>query len=356
MKAILPIFLSFISAVMIVQSADTAATGKSEGQRRLVAGINQDLLWTEDAELDGVIKLIKESGATHVRIPVRWVSVEPSKGKWDFTKADRVIRKLKNADIKILGTLMSFPGWANGTEGKTVVGWYDTYAPESVDDWAEYVRRVVYRYKKEIHFWEIWNEENGVDFWRPEPDVKDYVRFLKSAYTACKSTDPKCTVVMGGLQMNGIIPNPWSPVKTPNYLQAIYDEGGKQYFDVINIHPYVLPRPEEGAVYMRKLVEGTIEVAEKNGDGKKPIWITEIGCGISDDDTAQEQAKLIEESFEAMASLPQIEAVYWFCLRDYPGSITGPEDSMGIVTLKGAKKPSFYAFQRSVRKHGIKVR
>ncbi|MHB1457194.1 MAG: glycosyl hydrolase, partial [Armatimonadota bacterium] len=250
------------------------------------------------------------------------------------------------------GSLMSFPAWANGTEGKKVEGWYDTYPPESTTEWTVYVKKVVARYKKDIRLWEIWNEENGVDFWRPTPDAALYMKFLKPAYSACKAANPKCVVVMGGLQMNGIIPNPWSPVKTPNYLQALYDLGGKDYFDVVNIHPYVLPRETEGAPYMRKLTEDTIAVMKKNGDGRKPLWITEIGCGTSEYDSPDAQAKLLETSFDTLYSLPQVKAVYWFCLKDYDRSITGPEDSMGVLTIKNGKKPSYFAFKRSAEKHG----
>lgn len=340
-----------VMTVAIISSANSAAIddvwAKSAGK---VMGINQDMLWTDEAQIDALIKLMKEAGVTRIRIPIRWVTVEPQKGKWDFHKADGIIHKLRKAHIEILGTLMSFPAWENGTTGRKVEGWYDTYPPESADNWAKYVEKVVSRYRKDIHLWEIWNEENGVDFWRPVPDVAKYMPFLKSAYAACKSANPKCVVVMGGLQMNGIIPNPWSPVKTSDFLQAIYDAGGKPYFDVVNIHPYVLPREGEGAPYMRRLVEGTIEVMQRNGDGDKPLWITEIGCGTNAVDTPEAQAKLLKESFDALYSLPQVKAVYWFCLKDYSQSITGPEDSMGMLTIKNERKPSFYAFQRAAHK------
>lgn len=344
------LLLMLISSVIAVNAADSECFASQKTPQKVI-GINQDLLWTKDLEIDALIKIIKEAGITHIRIPVRWVTVEPEKGKWDFKKADTVIRKLRNADIEILGALMSFPAWENNTAGRQVEGWYDTYPPNDTVNWSEYVRKAVSRYKKEIKNWEIWNEENGVDFWRPLPDAKLYTAFLKSAYKVCKSSNPKCIVSLGGLQMNGIIANPWSPVKTTNFLQAIYDAGGKPYFDVVNIHPYVLPNENEGADYMKKLTLDTIRVMRKNGDATKPLWITEIGCGINEADTAEKQAELLKESFDALYSIPQVKAVYWFCLKDYDSQITGPEDSMGIVDINNAKKPSFYALQQTARKY-----
>lgn len=342
--------LALLLAAPRSSAADNAG---SDTHRQFVVGINQDLVWTDDAELDASITVLKESGATHVRIPLRWTTVEPKRGQWDFAKVDRVVHKLRGAQIGILADLSSFPGWENETEGRTVEGWYDTYPPKDDTNWATYVRTVVRRYKKDIKLWEVWNEENGVDFWRPLPDAKRYVQLLKVTYKECKAADRKCTVVLGGLQMNGVVANPWSPVKTTDFLQAIYDSDGKPYFDCVNIHPYVLPSKEEGARYMRRLVGETIGVVKRNGDEKKPIWVTEIGCGTNETYTREAQAKLLGESYDVLARMPQVAAVYWFCLRDYKQAITGPEASMGIVTDRFERKPSFDAFRRSADKYGV---
>ncbi|MHB1458046.1 MAG: beta-galactosidase, partial [Armatimonadota bacterium] len=97
LRAIFVIMTVAITSAAI-QSADAA---KVQGK---VIGINQDLLWTEEKEIDPLISLMKEAGVTHIRIPIRWVSVEPAKGKWDFSKADMVVRKLRAARIEILGS------------------------------------------------------------------------------------------------------------------------------------------------------------------------------------------------------------------------------------------------------------
>jgi len=62
-----------------------------------------------------------------------------------------------------------------------------------------------------------------------------------------------------------------------NFLQAIYDAGGRPYFEVVNIHPYVLATREQGPAYAGKLVRDTVLVMRKNGDQHKPLWITETG-------------------------------------------------------------------------------
>lgn len=213
-------------------------------------GINADPVWDFKAsdlaksELPQFAEMLRETKCGAVRIPVRWHVVEPRQGEWDFAAIDRAVAAVPEG-IEILAVLMSVPEWANGKEPGKVEGWFDAYPPRDLADWELAVAKIVARYKSRIKHWEIWNEQNGVDFYRPHPDARGYTKLLKTAYRAAKREDPQCVVVLGGLQMNGILANPWSPVKVPNFLEALYEAGAQPYFDVCNTHPYVLP--EEGA-------------------------------------------------------------------------------------------------------------
>ncbi len=309
-------------------------------------GVNHDFVWTKDEDIPALIQAMKDAHVQIVRVPIRWTVVEPEKGKWDFAKADRVIRDITAAKIEVLALLMSVPAWSSGVDRKNEQGFWDCYPPKDISDYQHYVRRVVDRYKDRVRFWEVWNEENGSDFYRPIPDSGEYVWILKAAYETIKSSDPRATVVLGGLQMNGIIPNPWLPIKTPNFLQKIYHAGGMPYFDVVNIHPYVLPNQNEGPGYCAKLVRDTVEVMKRNGDAEKPLWITEIGCATGNGVTEEMQAEHLEGIYRELGKIPEVKAVYWFTLRDYPASICGGEDSMGMITTDGRRKPAFEVFQR----------
>lgn len=309
-------------------------------------GINHDFVWTEDKDIPALIQAMKDAHVQAVRIGIRWTSVEPKRGQWQWDKVDSVVRQIRAADIEILCTLMSVPAWASEIEPSQVKGFWDCYAPKHITDWSGYVGKVVRRYKKDIHCWEIWNEENGEDFYKPMPDAKVYVRILNSAHAAIRIADPKAVVVLGGLQMNGIIANPWSPYKIENFLQQIYDAGGKPYFDVVNIHPYVLSTPSEGPKYAARLVRDTVAVMKKNGDGQKPLWITEIGLPTGNDVTEEMQAEHLDGTYRELRDIPEVKAVFWFELRDYPQPICGGEESMGILAADGRRKPSFDAYRK----------
>ena len=335
---------SFIALFLLLFAADLRA----ESMARY--GINQDFVWTKDEQIPGLIGAMKEAGVQAVRLPIRWTTVEPERGKWDFVKVDRVVRALRDAHIEILPILMSVPTWASGVNPAEVKGFPDTFPAKRTEDWQEYVRQVVMRYHNDIHFWEIWNEENGEDFYKPTPDAKEYVGILKAAHKTIRTVDPKAKVVLGGLQMNGIIPNPWSPIKVENFLQKIYDAGGKPYFDVANIHPYVLATKEQGPAYASKLVQDTVSVMEKNGDGRKALWITETGLGTGNGVTEEMQAEHLAGIYRGMAKIPEVKAIYWFLLRDMDKSVCGGEDSMGLITTTGRRKPALEAYSELAKR------
>ena len=339
-----------LTAVLVVLAHRTVyAQGETQASKRrnTFYGINEDPVWNfkagnpEAGELPRFRKMLKQTGSGAIRIPLRWRVMERKKGAWDFSVVDRTVKAIP-ADVEILGTLMSVPAWANGTVPGKTEGWFDGYAPKDVRDWANYVSMTVSHYHRHIKHWEIWNEQNGVDFYRPRPDAKAYTELLKSAYIAAKKANPECIVVLGGLQMNGIIPNPWSPVKTPDYLEDLYKAGARPYFDVCNIHPYVLPN--EGAGHMMKLTRDTLALMARYEDGSKPLWITEIGCGATSTEAEADQARLLRDVFRAASSEPRIERVFWFLLRDTQKNILGPEGSMGLFSYQGRVKPALGAF------------
>lgn len=325
--------------------------GLEPGQKRGATfyGINEDPCWNfKPHELPLFSDLLKQTGCGAIRIPLRWSLVEPRENAWDFTRFDQAVQAIP-ANVEILGTLMSVPAWANGMTQGQVTGWVAAYPPDAAHqrNWTQYVAKVVQHFKARIHHWEIWNEENGVDFYRPLPDAHAYTELLKGAYQAAKQADPGCVVVLGGLQMDGVIPNPWSQVKTPHYLEDLYQAGAGPYFDVGNIHPYV--SPNEGAARMLQMVRNTLAVMARYGDSTKPLWITEEGCGAASPKAQEAQAKLLRDAFAAAQHEPRIQRMFWFLLRDMRKDIVGPTSSMGLFSHQGEIKPAGRAMQQLIK-------
>ena len=336
-----PTFIAAIIALSLplpLVGAEPVAT-----RDRRFHGLNADPVWDfVPSELPRFTELVKESDCGAVRIPIRWRVVEPKKGEWDFSAVDRAVQSIPE-DVEILATLMSVPEWANGVDPKNAVGWFDAYPPRDLADWERAVSAIVAHYRHRIRHWEIWNEQNGIDFYRPHPDAHAYTALLKAAHHAAKQADPHCLVVLGGLQLNGIIANPWSEVKVPDFLEELYKAGAGPYFDICNTHPYVLP--SEGAGRMIALTRETLAVMDRYGDGTKPLWLTEVGCGAATAEAERDQARLLRDTFALARREPRIQKVFWFLLRDMEKDLLGPESSMGLFKHDGTPRPALEAFR-----------
>jgi hypothetical protein len=59
------------------------------------------------------------------------------------------------------------------------------------------------------------------------------------------------------------------------FIDEVYKLGGAKWFDILSIHPYSAPRRPEGLMDAR--IEKLHHIMAKYGDGKKSVWITEVG-------------------------------------------------------------------------------
>lgn len=121
-----------------------------------------------------------------------------------------------------------------------------------------------------IKYWELWNEMDAgfTDlFGANVPNIskleggKYYADFLKICYPAIKKASPDSIIICGS-------------VTNPNdFLEGIYKSGGKDFFDVVNIHTYGMPL--QWGFFNNGIAAR--EMMKKYGDGEKPLWNTEFG-------------------------------------------------------------------------------
>ena len=95
------------------------------------------------------------------------------------------------------------------------------------------------------------------------------------------------------------------------------------------------------------LTRDTLALMDSYGDSKKPVWLTEVGCGAKDAEAEKAQATLLEDTLNLGAMSRGFERVFWFTLRDMAKDLLGPESSMGIFKYDGAPKPALRAFQQA---------
>ncbi len=186
---------------------------------------------------------------------VTWPDLEPNKGQWQFELLDRYVSLAQQHGTRMLLPLGMTPGWASARPKPTA-------EPKNIEDWRNYVRIVVSRYKGRIRAYEIWNEPNLTDFWTGTTD--QMLTLTKEASQIIHTLDPQAIVV--------------SPAPTTRYgilwLAEFLKNGGGQFVDVIGFHFYVTPGSPEDLV---PLIQSVQQVLSENGLSNKPIWNTETG-------------------------------------------------------------------------------
>ena len=147
---------------------------------------------------------------------------------------------------------------------------------ESYERFAQFMTFLVNRYPK-VKYWELFNEmatwwtdifgANTTDPSNLTSPInmyergKLYTQMLKLAYPAIKTSNLDTLVLMGSTGTNS------------DFFKGIYDSGGKNYFDILNVHIYDLPLKDA----LTSKGEQVRSLVDSYGDQGKPIWLTEFG-------------------------------------------------------------------------------
>lgn len=194
-----------------------------------------------------------------------WARMERAKGKWDFTRLDRLVGLAQKHGVEPFLVLGQVPAWA--AVNPKAESPYEpglSSPPKDHADWQNYVRTVALRYKGKIPCYEIWNEPNWNSFYSGSPAT--LVELEREATAILKQTDPANTVVSPGicfgLSYSGRL-----------FLHRYLKAGGGRRPDVIGAHFYT---GDVGTLTIREMLK-VRNMLEENGLSNKPIWNTETG-------------------------------------------------------------------------------
>ncbi len=297
--------------------------------------------YPDQKSLKRAVALIKKAGAGWVRMDFLWQDIEPAQNQFDFSKYDYLVDLLRKNNIKILGILSYSADWASA---------YGKWNWPAQDNklFVNYATKVVSRYKDKIKYWEIWNEPDSHIYWQPQDGLKAYCALLKDVYIALKKVDPACKILNGGLA-NGIA--------SVNHL---YDNGAKDYFDILNIHIFDSPMHPDAVKRVVAYPRLAYKIMARNGDSQKKIWITEIGCPgvkkglkvnnwwMGENPDELKQASWVKEAFTELLRETSVEKIFWAFFRDTKKHWDNGIDYFGLVRWDFSKKPAFSAYQKSV--------
>ena len=237
---------------------------------------------------DFLVRLAREAGIVWWRDwSAKWQTVEPVKGKFDFTVADPQIQRVLNLDSQV-EVLLPFPSanWSTTARAEEVekAAGNDTYLrtrlplsypPADMNDFGAYAAAVARHYAQSrpravTHF-QILNEPVYTDYALPRKfgyGLADYLRLLEVGSRALHAADPQCRVV-GGISAN----------LADGLTRDFVAQGGLRWVDVFDLHMYDPPRPAESF----EEPFAALETLMRANGGLKPVWITEWGCYADDD-------------------------------------------------------------------------
>lgn len=195
---------------------------------------------------------------------LRWDRIEATQDVYDTSVLNQVDAELRTLatipGIQTTVVIFGTPLWAQAYPS----AYCGPIRDDALDEFARFVSDMVNRYKGAPYFinrWEIWNEPDAPinvdpssqflewgcfgDYTKTTPffGAEQYVKVLKTAYTAIKNADPDAEVVLGGLLLgcnpiDHLPPNdPWCP-EAGTFFEGILAYGGAEFFDTLAYHSY----------------------------------------------------------------------------------------------------------------------
>jgi len=243
----------------------------------------------EPWKIDKTLQLASEAGIVWVKQQFPWAEIEPErKGEFlvpgtkesTWAKYDRIVASCEKYGLKIIARLDRPPDWSR--QDNT----YKERPPDRFEDYGDFVYAFVDHYKGRIDYIQIWNEPNIFPEWGNQPvDPEAYVTLLKIAYTRAKEANPNVYVLSAPLAMTLGQPHPepgkWISMNDLDFLEAMYQAGAADYFDILSANAFGMDRPPEDPPdpnvlnFQRVLL--TREIMERHGDANKAIWFNEYG-------------------------------------------------------------------------------
>jgi hypothetical protein len=360
-----------LAALAIPPPAVPAHTGASYG---LVASNAIFVPGNTFKERLAAYRRLRRAGVRAIRLDINWAAIEPAGPPlhdYDFSERDREVRAIRKAGMKVIGIVdyghpdySALGAFVGGTPlGGGIPPFYvanaQFFPPDDPESFAHFASRAAahfrHRFPGEVIGWEVWNEENeGWRFWPPHEDPAAYGRLLCAADRALRTADPGVPVAFGGVFFPAVAGQPGQ--SGPDFVQGAYDANPQigRCYDVMAYHPYPYPFtapeldvPVRGSVL--SAYDQMHDVLRANGDGRTPLWITEVGWPTHDRTYGVPEVKQAEYTarMEAASFAQGLPVLTFYTYGDYadPTGGANQEAWFGFFRADGTPKPSYRALK-----------
>jgi hypothetical protein len=321
----------------------------------------------------GIVRATLDWGAVARRRPV--APADPADPAYNWTVVDRMVDEADKRNIRVLLAIYGTPRWA-GTARNRV--------PRRATDLRAFATAAARRYSgtytvKEgenepertlpaVRHWLAWNEPNNPVFLRPQWKMVQRKWRVQAAYDYAKI----CGAIWSGVHATRLAgekvgcgvtgprgndaPRSRRPSTSPLLFMTSLRRAGLRRMDAYAHHPYYGHRTEKPttksrspkAVTMGNIRDLTRRVNQLWGRRTR-VWITEYGYQTNPPDrlfgvSYRNQARYMQQAMRMAKLTRRIDMFVWFLIRD-EGRLSGWQS--GVMTRRGARKPSFTAFQRA---------
>jgi hypothetical protein len=171
------------------------------------------------------LQALGTSGVRFIRMDFSWGRVERAQGQYDFSPYDGLLAAMSNLGIRCLFIL----DYSNRL--------YDDGLSPHTDEgraaFAHFAASAAKHFAGKGVLWEIWNEPNIGQFWKPKPSAEDYSALALATIGAVRAADA-----------NAFIMGPASSTLPWDFFETMGQRGVFGRLDAVSVHPYRRGEPE----------------------------------------------------------------------------------------------------------------
>jgi hypothetical protein len=180
-------------------------------------GVGVNIHFTRGHEQD--LDLIAAAGFKFIRMDFSWGATERHKGEYHWADYEELTAGLERRGLRAIYIL----DYSNRLYEE------NNDSPqhaESVAAFARWAGAAARHFKGRRILWEIWNEPN-ISFWKPKPDVQQYISLARATCRAVRENDPDATLIAPASSEF-----PW------DFFEEMFQAGLLEQLDAVSVHPY----------------------------------------------------------------------------------------------------------------------
>ncbi|MEO6907372.1 MAG: copper amine oxidase N-terminal domain-containing protein, partial [Abditibacteriaceae bacterium] len=305
-------------------------------------------------DANALLDAAKKSGASFIKIRFDWSMLEPTeKDTFAWDTFDQLVRGATDRGMGVVGVLGDSTQWASIYQETADINQWRAAPPAEkyFPAWDNYVRRVVGRYRKDVHAWQIWEYPASYNF---RSGAVDYRNIVRRGAVMASLADPGAIVFAG--EPGGINLGFLHDLKNNGITSAT---AGVMLHPVSQWQPGVIAQPSAFLLPFSTLRNNKSEMywadalsfpVLSESSPLKTIFYTQdakLLARLKSTFTPQAQADYLVKT-DALALAAGISKTIWGALRDefsYPKvDPVNPDTNSGLLASDLQPRPAYEAF------------